>query len=197
MMARARRGDGDAVNPLASDLDHVLAHTGDLWDDLRGRRLLITGGTGFVGRWLLESLVWANDRRDLGVRAVVLTRDPKRFAASAPALAAHPSIRSVRGDMRSFALPDGRVDYVIHAATETVGAPGTYDPARKFDADVEGTRHVLALARQRGARRLLFTSSGAVYGPQPTDVERVGEEYPGAPDPGDPRTAYGQAKRTS
>lgn len=197
-MTASVRAEGEGiVNPLASDLDHVLAHTGDLWDELRDCRLFITGGTGFVGRWLLESLLWANDRLRLGVRAVVLTRDPKRFEASAPVLIAHPAIELLAGDMCSFTLPDGRVDYVVHAATETVGMPGTYDPVYKFDADIQGTRRVVALAQERGARRLLFTSSGAVYGPQPPGVTHVPEEYPGAPDPADPWTAYGQAKRVS
>jgi dTDP-glucose 4,6-dehydratase len=184
-------------NPLAADLDHILAHTGDLWNELRGRTLLITGGTGFVGRWLLESLLWAEDRHELGLRAVVLTRDPRHFAASSPSLAAHPAIRLLDGDMRSFTFPDGRLDLVIHAATETVGLPGTYDPVAKFDADVQGTARVLETARERGASRLLFTSSGAVYGAQPPDTAYITEDYPGAPDPTDTRTAYGQAKRAS
>ena len=44
------------------DMDHVLAHTTGLWEDLRGQSIFLTGGTGFVGTWLLESLLWANDR---------------------------------------------------------------------------------------------------------------------------------------
>ena len=60
------------VNLLASDLDHVLEHTRHLWEELRGRRLFITGGTGFFGCWLLESFVWACDRLSLGAEAVVL-----------------------------------------------------------------------------------------------------------------------------
>ena len=197
MTARVRADAASVANPLATDLDHVLAQTGDIWDEFRDSRLLITGGTGFVGRWLLESLVWAEERYQLGLRAVVLTRDTQRFAASAPNLVAHHAISLVTGDMGSFALPDGGIDFVVHAATETVGPPGTYDPVHKFDSDVRGTERVLATARDRGARRLLFTSSGAAYGAQPPDVPFLTEEYPGAPDPTDPTTAYGQAKRAS
>lgn len=184
-------------NPLAADLDHILVNTPRVWAELRGSRLFITGGTGFIGRWMLESLLWANDRHDLGLRVVVLSRDPNQFVASAPTLAAHPAIDLLAGDMRSFAWPAGGFDYVVHAATETVGLPGTYEPTQKFDADVEGTRRVVALGRERSVRRLLFTSSGAVYGSQPPDIAYVREDYQGAPDPTDPRTAYGQAKRAS
>jgi len=53
------------TNLLTNDLNHILAHTKTLWEELRGQRIFITGGTGFIGFWLLECFTWANDQLDL------------------------------------------------------------------------------------------------------------------------------------
>ena len=143
-----------------ADLDHVLAHTKDLWDDLRGARLFITGGTGFFGCWLLESLLWADEQLGLGASAVVLTRSPAAFARKAPHLAGHPAIQLHEGDVRGFTYPSGPFSHVIHAATEASATLNAEAPLRMFDTIVEGTWRVLALARRVGARKFLFTSSG-------------------------------------
>jgi dTDP-glucose 4,6-dehydratase len=183
------------VNPLAEDLDHVLAHTLPLWEELRGGRLFITGGTGFFGCWLLESFTWVCDRLQLGAETVVLTRRPEAFAAKAPHLAVHPAIRLWPGDVRSFAFPDGRFSHVIHAATEAGTSLNDDDPLRMLDTIVTGTRRALEFAAQCEAVKFLLTSSGAVYGKQPPETTHLPEDYPGAPDPTDPRSAYGEGKR--
>ena len=185
------------ANPLANDLDHVLDQVGPLWEDLRGARLFLTGGTGFFGCWLLESLLWADDRRRLGVEVVVLPRSPGAFARKAPHLAGHRAVRLYEGDVRDFADPEGTFSHVIHAATEANAALNAEAPRVMFDTIVEGTRRTLDLAQRSGASRFLLTSSGAVYGRQPAELTHVGEDYPGAPDPTDPRSAYGEGKRVA
>ncbi|MFM9197662.1 MAG: NAD(P)-dependent oxidoreductase, partial [Planctomycetia bacterium] len=57
---------------LAADVDALLARTPSLWDPLRGASLFISGGTGFFGTWLLETLVAAERRFSLDCRATVL-----------------------------------------------------------------------------------------------------------------------------
>lgn len=185
------------ANPLTQDLDHILAHTQGIWDDLRGQRVFITGGTGFFGCWLLESFAWANDKLGLKAEAVVLTRDPDAFSRKAPHLAAHPAISFHPGNVKDFAFPTGSFSHVIHAATEASAKLNQENPLGMFDTIVQGTRHTLDFAVACGAKQFLLTSSGAVYGKQPPELTHIPEEYMGAPDPLDPGSAYGEGKRAA
>jgi dTDP-glucose 4,6-dehydratase len=189
---RERAGGG---NPLAADLDMVLEQTRDFWDEVRGRRLFITGGTGFFGSWLLETFSWACDRLALGAEAVVLTRRPEAFAQKASHLAGHPAVKLHRGDVRDFTFPEGPFSHVIHAATEASTNQSDRASLEVLDTVVQGTRRVLDFAVRCRVRKLLFTSSGAVYGRQPPEMTHVAEDYAGAPDTMDPRSAYGEGKR--
>ena len=185
------------AHPLKEDLHHVLAHTGELWEAFRGKKIFITGGTGFVGTWLVESFVWANKHLDLDAHAVLLTRNPDAFRAKAPKAAAHSSIEMLRGEASSFAFPEGVFPFIIHGATQTYFDPNANEPASIFDAEIQGTRRVLEFARTHGTERFLFTSSGAVYGKQPPELTHIPEDYAGAPLTTDPNSAYGHAKRVS
>ncbi len=185
-------------NPLAGDLDHILTHTEGLWEDLRGKRLFITGGTGFFGSWLLESFAWANERLDLNASALVLTRDYNSFQKNLPHLAANPAISFHTGDIRDFNFPEGEFSHIIHAAaTSAVATFNNEDPLVKFDTVVGGTRHTLDFAVRCHARKFLLTSSGAVYGKQPFDVTHISEDYCGAPYPADSNSAWGEVKRAA
>jgi dTDP-glucose 4,6-dehydratase len=163
------------------------------WGKLRGARIFITGGTGFLGAWMLETFLAANRAHDLGASAVVLTRNPDAFRAREPGLAEDPAIELHAGDVRSFSHPAGPFTHVIHGAAQS--GPG--HDGSIVDTICRGTMRVLDLARSAGAGKILFISSGAVYGCQPASVPLLGENYSGAPSPLDPRSEYGAAKRTA
>jgi dTDP-glucose 4,6-dehydratase len=181
-----------------ADLDHILAHTRGLWEPARGQHIFVTGGTGFFGRWILESFAFINERLALGAHMTVLTRDPAAFAAKAPALATHHHIHFLEGDVRHLSSEHaGQFPYFIHAATESGSTLGQDDPLAMFDTIVSGTRAALDFAVASGTRRFLFTSSGAVYGPQPPEMTHLPETFSGAPDCTRPASAYAEGKRAA
>jgi nucleoside-diphosphate-sugar epimerase len=183
------------THPLpAEDLAEAVARVGDLWEEFRGARLFITGGTGFFGRWVLETLLRANDLFSLDTQLLVLTRRPQRFAAIAPHVAMHSTVTLWQGDVRTFDLPTGRFTHVLHMATETALDAS---PMASLDTAVAGTTRVLDLAQRSGSSKLLLTSSGAVYGPQPSDLERLTEEYAGVPLPKNQTASYAEGKRAA
>jgi dTDP-glucose 4,6-dehydratase len=181
----------------ARDAAVVLDATQALWDEMRGRCLFITGGSGFIGSWLVETCLAANDRFGLGAKVVMLTRDLRGYEARMPHLAGHRALELVEGDVRSFRFPAGTFPFVIHAATAASAVLNDAQPLEMFDTIVSGTRRVLEFASVAGARRLLFTSSGAVYGPQPPEVERIAEDFGGGPSPESARSAYAEGKRAA
>lgn len=182
---------------IAEDIRGVLSRTQSLWPDLKGASVFITGATGFFGIWLLETLLAANRELSLDFRILALSRDPAGFAKKAPHLAHDPAVTWLTGDVRDFVIPSGSVTHIIHAATESTSNLNASDPQAMFDVCVEGTRRVLALAREKQVARMLFTSSGAVYGRQPPELSHIPEDFTGGPDPLDRRSAYAEGKRAA
>lgn len=179
------------------DLHSVLIHARNAWEQLRGQRIFVTGGTGFFGKWLLESFAFANAELGLNAKLMTLTRHKRRFLGEMPHLADREDIHFHEGDIRTFEFPKGEFSYIIHAATDASAALNENDPRAMFDVIVSGTRRVLDFAERSKARRMLLASSGAVYGKQPRGMIHVSEDYQGGPDPLSRIAAYGEGKRVA
>lgn len=172
------------------DLEAIDAALAPYWSRLDGARIFVTGGTGFIGQWMLEALL----RAPIEVEVTLLSRHPAGFARRAPHLAA--ACRMVAGDVVALPPVGNDFTHIVHGATDASAALNQSNPLRMFDTIQRGTRSVLDLARACGAR-VLMLSSGAVYGCQPWELRHVGEDYPCGPDPRDPRSAYGEGKRAA
>jgi dTDP-glucose 4,6-dehydratase/UDP-glucose 4-epimerase len=185
-------------NPIHHDLNEIMMRMAGLWESFRNESIFITGGTGLFGRWLLETIVHANQQLNLNLTVTVLTRNEMAFRRKVPHLALDPAIDFHQGDVRDFEFPNRRYTYFIHGAATS--ADETFlgeDSLRKFDTLVDGTRRTLNFAVKCQAKRFLLLSSGVVYGSPSSNIEFIPEDYSGAPDSLDENSALGQAKRSA
>lgn len=184
--------------PIArADLDEVLTATAPLWEEMRGQRLFVSGGTGFFGCWLVVSFLHINRALGLNAEMTVLTRDGEAFLHKMPHLRGESALRLLGGDVRDFGFPRGEYAFVIHAATQASARQLSEEPHTMLATILLGTERMLSFAAHAGTRKLLLTSSGAVYGPQPPALSHMSEEYGGAPDPLLPGSVYGEGKRAA
>ena len=181
----------------AEDLDLVLSNTALFWSRFQGSRVLITGGTGFVGSWLTQTIQNANDKLNSKIDLIVLSRNPQRAINIHPHMLSRRDTHLVCGDIRTFTLPEGPIDLCIHAATDADSSVNYDSPLVTFDTIVNGTRRVLDVANSRGVSRFLMTSSGAIYGTQPPNLTFIPENFIGAPNCLEVRSGYGNAKRAA
>jgi dTDP-glucose 4,6-dehydratase len=146
------------------DLESIVSEASEPFEALRGARVFLTGGTGFFGHWLVESLLHANRVKQLGIRATILTRSVSIFRARSPWIAEDAAVSLLEGDVCTFKFPAEPHSHIIHAATDSGGRQSSLSEAELHASIVEGTRHVLEFAGVSGAVRMLYVSSGAVYG---------------------------------
>ncbi len=158
---------------------------------LRRSHIFLTGGTGYIGRWLLEALCYANMALSLDLKLTVLSRVPDLFQRQYPHLSDRSVVNFIEGDIRTFQFPLGDFTHTIHAATDVIA---TNPALETFDVIVSGTRRLLEFCREKQVQQVLLLSSGAIYGSIPSTIDLVGEDYSGVPRVSDLGAAYGIGK---
>ncbi len=187
-----------AISKIKNDVEEVLKDDNNLLSPLKGGKILITGGTGFVGSWLVETLAFLNDQYGYQIKMQLLARHASQFKAGAPHLAGRGDVFLIDKDVRNILEIDEDVTHVIHAAANPDNRLHSSDPLRVMDVVSKGTESVLAAAsRISGLKKLLNISSGLVYGPQPLALEAMPESYSGGPDCSSIMSVYAEAKRFS
>lgn len=180
----------------AEDLNFIEQSLGDSSEKLRNKRLFLTGATGFIGKSLLESLLWINKNKSLNLEILSISRDPVNFFKKYPHFLGHPEFRLYTGDICDdiAGLDLGSIDLTIHAATDVTGK---ITPIHLMRACIEGTTNVIKAAKEKGCQKFLLLSSGAVYGKQPLNIKCLSESYIGGVDLACSQSAYSLGKQVS
>jgi len=162
------------------------------WSQLTNAKILVTGATGLIGGALVDMLM-AHPNRDYEVYASGrnIERAKKRFAR----YKADSSFHFLAWDVNDSLPSDTTFDYVIHAASN--GSPNFFAnyPVEVMQSNINGVVHLMEHGRTHGIKRLLYVSSGEVYGQ--SNGTPFKETDSGYIDPMNSRSCYPSAKRAS
>lgn len=164
---------------------------------LSNKHIFITGATGFIGSWMLESIIYIAEKRKLNLSISILTRSKDKFLINYPHLSKYELLNILEGDVRDIKPKViDNVDYIIHAATDTNSYLKDDNTLLLTNTIVEGTRNILEISRQQKAvKKVLFLSSGAIYGTKSISSSGFLEEDSSSIDCNNSLSSYGESKR--
>ena len=170
---------------------------GDSYNKLSGQRIAITGGTGFLGTWIAETVAALNDKYRLGIILDLYSRYAKDWAKKRPHLASREDINVHNQDVRSPFDFHQETTFVVHAAGTPDNRVHSSDPLRVYQTIVYGTHNALdAAAKLPALKRFLNVSSGLVYGSGPFS-EALSESTFFPIEAGQVHSVYSDAKRAA
>ena len=192
-----------AAEVITGDLDYIVAHLQDDFSKLQGKHLLIIGGAGFLGYYLVQSVLHYNETlsEQSRVRLTVFDNFIRGMPQWLSALEGKAGLTIDRYDVSNPLTQDhGAFDFIIHAAS--IASPLYYRkyPIETMDANVNGLRNVLeyaVTAREQGrpVAGILFYSTSEIYGDPDPDNIPTPETYRGNVSCTGPRACYDESKR--
>ncbi len=174
------------------DFDRLAEHMHPEW--IAGKRILITGGTGFFGIWLMAYFFVVANKYNAKFEIYVVTRNPHAFKNKNPWLKNESWINWITGDVAEFSFPDVKVDFILHAATDTSEAAGK-NAGVMLKSIIAGAEHILDCAKHCEVERITLVSSGGAYGSQSPTEDFLCEDANHAPSTISLGSAYGEGKR--
>jgi nucleoside-diphosphate-sugar epimerase len=166
------------------------------WSALEGKTVLVSGAAGFLPAYMVETLLRLNRGRfGRPARVIGLVRDTARASQRFADHRGRDDLTILRHDVTQPLPPLGKVDFIIHAASQASPKFFGSDPVGTLSANVLGTHHLLTLAAECRAEGLLFFSTGEVYGRGDASGRPTAEQDYGPLDPLDVRSCYAESKR--
>ncbi len=166
------------------------------WDNFAGKTVLVTGANGFIAAYLVESLLYLNERRRTHLtRVICLVRNRVKAIRRFSHYRKRKDIVFWVQDVCDPIRHKEKIDYIIHAASHATPSKYGIDPVGTLLPNVLGTYHLLELARRQHIRGFLFVSVGEVYSDLPSGSDNIKEHYVGRTDSLAVRSCYAESKK--
>lgn len=163
-----------------------------LFSDFKDQTILVTGGTGFMGKWLAEMINYINETTDYNIQLILLARDIPRFELEMAHLVNKPYISLLRQDIRNLHDLPKHINYIIHAAGSPDNRTHVSQPILTIETFYKGTQCLLdAASRLPDLKKTVHISSNQVYGSNELD-QNIKETYEGKLDT---NNIYAESKR--
>ena len=141
--------------------------------------ILITGGTGFIGKWISEIISFINDSERINIKIILLARDIEKFKQEVPHLADKPFISFINQDIRNIKDLPKEITFIINAAGSPDNKDHVSQPIKTLDTFYRGTQTLLdAATRLPDLRKIIHLSSHQVYGHNDSEVS-LNEQFTG------------------
>ena len=151
---------------LMSDLDEILKVNQDFFERSNNCNFLILGASGFIGSWITQSILYANEKLNLNLQVTAVCRSKEKFYSRVNCTK-ESNLNLIEGDLnsldlQSFAIDEG-FEYILHSATTTTVK--LYEPKESLKSNIIGTRNIIQfLCGHEKKSKFIHLSSGAVYG---------------------------------
>lgn len=160
------------------------------WEKLKNKTVMISGASGLIGTFLIDTLFKIND-----IHVIAIGRDIKKARERFADYWDNSRFTFLNQDINERLDVIEKADYVIHAASNTHPISYASDPVGTIMTNIIGTKNMLDYARYSGSTRTLFLSSVEIYGENKGDVEAFTEDYLGYIDCNTLRAGYPESKR--
>lgn len=186
----------ELINSIRKDCEKSLSDYLESLDSLKNKSVLITGGTGFMGKWLTEAICLLNEKYDFNIKLHLLARNIQEYKEQVPHLAQQQFINLIEEDVRNITtLPDD-ISLIIHAAGSPDNRKHISTPLKTIDIITKGTQAILdTCLRLPNLNKFVHISSNYVYGHQNDRLLNIKETEIGVSDPNSVNSAYSEAKR--
>lgn len=164
------------------------------WNLYRDKTILVTGATGRLGRYIVETLVDVDLKYNLNLRVMSVVRNETKAKNVFGDLVEFPNVSFIYQDINETIEFDGTVDYIFHTAGPAAPLDFKTSSVNTLWAHVNGTHNVLEFAVKHGTRKVFYVSTVEIYGSWLSD-ELIKEEDMGPMPNLNARACYPEAKR--
>jgi len=178
---------------IKEDLKNIANNIFDISPKFQGKTVLISGGAGFLGKYIVYTLQYLNETQfTIPCKIIVLDN---YIVGTRGIFEEDPNLQIIEQDISKSFNINGKIDYILHAAS--IASPVFYSkyPLETIDVGVYGTKNLLELAKEKNVKSFVFFSSSEVYGNPPAEMIPTPETYNGNVSFTGPRAQYDEPKR--